>query len=284
MTVLFNNCFHAGAIPNIWKYAKVTPLPKGGDSQLVTNLRPISLLPLLSKLIEKIVHNRIYEHLTQWNLLEERQGGFRPGYSTIKTCAYFTNDIYTALNTNETTIAVFIDAMKAFDTVNHQILLKKLAKYGITGKLHAWISNYLTDRKQCAIANNTVSSLQNITCGVPQGSVLGPLLFLIYINDISHIITNSKISMYADDTVVYISHSDLDIAIALLQADLYRVYTWCNSNKLRDRSLITGRGGLQNGKIAGPKPFAPPPQDRVKLFAPPPFKEWKLYAPPLQYG
>ena len=163
-------------IPTVWKYAKVTPLPKGRDSQVVSNHRPISLLPLLSKLIEKIEHKNVYHHLTQWNLLDERQGGFRPGYSTVRTCSYLTNDRYSANNNNETTIAVFIDAMKAFDTVNHKILIQKIQKYGIDGSLLVWIEDYLTDRKQCTIANNIVSNQESIVCGVPQGSVI----FIIY--------------------------------------------------------------------------------------------------------
>ena len=96
----------------------------------------------------------------------------------------------------------------------------------------AWIGDYLTGHKQCTIANNVISDNENIVCGVPQGSVLGPLLFLVYINDIASVVKNSTISMYADDTVIYISHTDLNIAIALLQSDLNSVYTWCNSNKL----------------------------------------------------
>ena len=219
-------------MPESWKYAKVTPIPKGGNSQLVSNYRPISLLPLLSKMMEKIVHRRLYQHLTDNNLLDARQGGFRPGHSTSQTCAYFTEDLYTAINNKMITIAVYIDAMKAFDTVNHQILIKKLTKLGISGILLKWLRNYLTNKKQCTIANGKTSEYRNINCGVPQGSVLGPLLFLVYINDISSSILNSKISMYADDTVVYISHSDLEIAIALIQSDLSNLYTWCNRNKL----------------------------------------------------
>ena len=121
----------------------------------------------------------------------------------MRTCSYFTNDRYSANNNNETTIDVFIDAMKAFDTVNHKILIQKIQKYGIDGSLLVWIEDYLTDRKQCTIANNIVSNQESIVCGVPQGSVLGPLLFLLYINDISSVINNSKISMYPDDTDLY---------------------------------------------------------------------------------
>ena len=117
LCIFFNTCFNNASIPTCWKY---TPLPKGGNAQTVSNYRPISLLPLLSKMIEKIVHKRIYAYLTEYNILENRQGRFRPGHSTAKTCAYFTEDLYTAINNKEITIAVFIDAMKAFDTVNRQ--------------------------------------------------------------------------------------------------------------------------------------------------------------------
>ena len=232
LCIFFNTCFNNASIPTCWKYAKVTPLPKGGNAQTVSNYRPISLLPLLSKMIEKIVHKRIYAYLTEYNILENRQGRFRPGHSTAKTCAYFTEDLYTAINNKEITIAVFIDAMKAFDTVNRQILLKKLKKNGIRGTLLKWLQNYLSDRNQCTAANNIISSYRNITYGVPQGSVLAPLLFLIYVNDLSNIIENCKISLYADDTVIYISHSNLRNAIALIQSDLDSLYTWCNRNKL----------------------------------------------------
>ena len=229
---LFNICFNTAVIPSEWKIAKITPLPKSGNSKLVSNYRPISLLPLLSKIMEKIIHERIYNHLDRNNLLDSRQGGFRPKHSTVRSCSYFVNDLYSAINDGQFTIAVFIDAMKAFDTVNHKILLQKMAKLGIKGKLLELIQNYLTGRHQRTIANNTISKEQLITCGVPQGSVLGPLLFLIYINDISNVIQNSRVSLYADDTVIYISHSDYESAIALIQRDLDRVYTWCDCNKL----------------------------------------------------
>ena len=221
---LFNMSFNKAEIPNSWKIAKVTPLPKAGNSTDVSNLRPVSLLPLMSKLIEKIVHNRIYIFCELNNILDEKQGGFRPKHSTCSTTSYFINDIYTAMNNNEILIATYIDAVKAFDTVNHEILLKKAAKYGIKGNVFLWLKNYLTDRYQCTLANDIVSTTKLITCGVPQGSVCGPLLFLIYINDLSKALTSCKISLYADDTVIYVIHKNLNEGMQLVQNDLNCLY------------------------------------------------------------
>ena len=160
---LFNLSFKLAEIPNSWKVAKVTPLQKPGNKNNVSNLRPVSLLPLTSKLIEKIVHNRIYTFCENNGTLDERQGGFRPNHSTCSTTAYFVNDIYTSMNNNEMLIATFIDAMKAFDTVNHKILLKKAEKYGINGLVLLWLKNYLSERYQCTLANNIISDRKLIT-------------------------------------------------------------------------------------------------------------------------
>ena len=229
---IFNLSFELSDIPNAWKIAKVTPLQKSGGSKEVSNLRPISLLPLPSKLIEKIVHNRIYTHCNNYNLLDPKQGGFRPGHSTISTTAFYINDIYEAMNNNETTISIYIDAMKAFDTVNHEILLKKIKYFGITGKNAKWLQNYLSNRKQCTYANDILSQEALITCGVPQGSVCGPLLFLLYINDISKVLTNCKVSLYADDTVLYYSGKNLDDVVTTIQSDLNLLSNWCSKNRL----------------------------------------------------
>ena len=139
---LFNLSFTTSEIPSDWKIAKVTPIPKAGNSTNVGNLRPVSLLPLPSKLIEKIVHNRIYKHCEDNFILDEKQGCFRPNHSTSNTTAFFINDIYKAMNENKVLIATYIDAMKAFDTVNHQILLQKAECYGINGKILGWLKNY----------------------------------------------------------------------------------------------------------------------------------------------
>ena len=229
---LFNLSFELSEVPNSWKLAKVTPLPKAGNSSDVSNLRPISLLPLPSKMIEKIVHNRIYNHCNNNNLLDPKQGGFRPNHSTISTTAFYISDIYGAMNNNEITLSVYIDAMKAFDTVNHKMLLKKIEHFGINGKNLRWVKNYLSNRKQCTYANNILSEEKIITCGVPQGSVCGPLLFLFYINDISKVLKNCKVSLYADDTVLYYSAKDMQNVISSIQSDLTRLNMWCNKNRL----------------------------------------------------
>ena len=226
---LFNLSFETAEIPKSWKIAKVTPLQKAGKSSDVSNLRPVSLLPLTSKLIEKIVHNRIYKLYEVNDILDEKQGGFRPNHSTTNTTAYFIDDIYNAMNNNEILIATYIDAMKAFDTVNHRILLEKAKRYGITGQVLAWLKNYLSDRFQCTLANNTVSNMSPISCGVPQGSVCGPLLFLLYIKGI---LESCKVSLYADDTVIFISQKNVNEALQLLQSDLNRLIMWCSDNKV----------------------------------------------------
>ena len=136
------------------------------------------------------------------------------------------------MNEKKVSITVFIDAMKAFDTVNNNILLKKLEHFGIIGKNVEWIKNYLTERKQCTQANDIVSSERLINCGVSQGSVCGPLFFLLYINDITRSLQNCKVSLCADDTVLYITHNDLQTATMLIQEDLNSLNGWCKRNKV----------------------------------------------------
>ena len=239
VVTLFNLSFVLAEIPTDWKIAKVTPLPKAGNSNNVSNLRPVSLLPLPSKLIEKIVHNRVYSHCENNNILDNRQGGFRPMHSTCITTAQFLDDIYKAMNDNKVVIATYIDAMKAFDTVDHTILLKMAEIYGIKGRVLKWLKNYLSERYQCTIANNIISDKKLITCGVPQGSVCGPILFLIYINDIASVLAHCKVSLYADDTVIYIAHNDVPEAMELVQNDLDNLSEWCTRNKLTINSKKT---------------------------------------------
>ena len=232
LTILFNMSLSTGSVPVSWKKATVIPLKKEGNSPDVNNLRPISLLPIQIKLLEKIVHNRLITFLDQHMLLDGKQGGFRPNHSTIDTIVRFTEDIYKNLNEGQTTIAVYIDLRKAFDTVNHGILLKKMKLLGIKGRNYNWIENYLRDRSQCTVANNISSLTSPVKCGVPQGSVLGPLLFLIYVNDMKNILCHSHHYLYADDTVIYISGTNTIDVVNKLQDDLNNYNIWCKGNKL----------------------------------------------------
>ena len=228
---IFNLSLSTGIVPDTWKHVTIIPLKKCGNSNDVSNLRPISLDPKQGKLLEKIVHTRIMEHLEVNNLLDPKQGGFRANHSTTNTISKFTENIYKGINEGELTIAPYIDLKKAFDTVNHKILLQKLGKLGIQNNNLKWLRNYLSNRSQSTLANGILSTSNRITCGVPQGSVLGPLLF-VYVNDLSSILSNSGQYLYADDTVIYRSGSDLQDTTNLLQTDLNSFGSWYKSNKL----------------------------------------------------
>ena len=182
----FNLSLGTGIFPEPWKLATVVPLFKGGSSFDQGNYRPISLLPVPGKLLEKIIHASLSNHLETNNLLVKCQGGFSPNHSNTSSVAALTDDIFEAINCQKVTVAVFADLAKAFDTVNHRILLVKLIKLGVTGQLLAWCKGYLENRRQRTVANNITSGLMDVPCGVPQGSVLCPLFFLAYINDLVH--------------------------------------------------------------------------------------------------
>ena len=221
-----------GGFPEKWKHATVIPIPKEGDHADVNNLRPISLLPLPGKLLEQVVHQQIMEYISMHNLLCKEQGGFRKGFSTISKIADFTDDLFTAINENKLTLAAFIDLRKAFDTVNHNILLQKLKTLGLHLQELKWFESYLVQRFQQPLANGIMSDKLEVYCGVPQGSILGPLLFLIYVNDLPRVIKFSTVHMYADDTVIYLSGRNTAEIEQSLQADLNNLAQWCSSNKL----------------------------------------------------
>ena len=187
--------------------ARVTPLPKDGDPTDVNNLRPISLLPIPGKIVEHLIHKKVMSYLDRNHILDENQSGFRTNYSTTSALAAFISSWMTYMNVNYSflTNAIFIDFRKAFYSINHAILLKKISKLGFHGNTTEWFKSYLSNRTQCTIANNITSSFEPVTCGVSQGSVLGPLLFLIFINDLGAVLTHSAHKFYADDTVLYTS-------------------------------------------------------------------------------
>jgi hypothetical protein len=216
------------------KIAKVVPLFKNGDPLSMDNYRPISLLSSFSKILEKIVANRLCKYLETNNLLSDSQFGFRSGHSTIHPMTHFANHVSKALNEKEHTIAIFCDLRKAFDSCNHQILLSKLSRLGIRGEPLAWFANYLSERSQFVCVNGVDSSLLTILMGVAQGSILGPILFLLYINDLP-LCTKLLALLFADDTTLLASGPNLPDLIQLVNDELFKIATYfrlgCPRNK-----------------------------------------------------
>ena len=211
LSQIINKSFQSGIFPDKMKLAKVIPLFKKGCSLTAANYRPISLLLVFSKITEKDMYDRLYNFLVKHEILYELQFGFRASHSINHALVSLTEAIKNSLDNGKFGCGIFIDLQKAFDTVNHDILLVKLEHYGIRGTTLDWLKSYLSDRKQYVSVNGPNSSCLNVTCGVPQGSVLGPLLFLIYINDLPR--SSSKLTFYlfADDTNIYYESNNLDM-------------------------------------------------------------------------
>ena len=229
---LFNLSFSTGVFPDILKTSSVLPLFKKGSKLSCGNYRPISLLSNISKLFEKLMYSRLYSFLKIYNCLNELQFGFQANHSTAHALLSITEKIRNALDTDHFACGVFIDLRKAFDTVDHKILVKKLEHYGSRGIPKHWFSSYLSNRKQFVSINGFKSSLKQITCGVPQGSVLGPLLFLIYINDLSFSVKHSTVYHFADDTNLLCINKSLKSLCKQINYDLKKLTDWLNGNRI----------------------------------------------------
>ena len=230
---LINLSLETGYVPSEFKVAKIVPVFKEGDCHDFNNYRPISLLSSFSKLMEKIVSKQILRFLHINDILYKHQYGFRPRHNTSHPVLHLSEKIYSALNQKPSakTLAIFIDLKKAFDTVDHNILLNKMEHYGIRNVANTWFQNYLDNREQFVIINGTESEREKIVCGVPQGSVLGPLLFLIFINDLPNA-SEFLTLLFADDTTFLISGVNIDDLFQLANCELEKSSVWFRSNKL----------------------------------------------------
>ena len=227
---IINLSFSTGKFPDHLKIAKVIPVFKNGSVADVNNYRPISLLSIFDKIIEKLMYKQLYDFLSLHNILFNNQFGFRKNRSTTLALIQITEKIRKSIDDKKFGCGIYIDRFK--DTVKHDILIKKLEHYGICDISLMWFKSYLQIRKQYTFVNGISSSLEPVTCGVPQGSVLGQLLFLIYINDLPNISKKLELFLFADDTNIYFEHSCLKTLERSINIELKKLNNWLIINRL----------------------------------------------------
>ena len=229
---IFIVSFSTGQFPSVLKIAKVIPIHKKQSKVDYTNYRPISLQSNIEKIIEKLMYKRLSNFLDINNLMYSLQFGFRPKYSTTHALINLPWSIRQSLDEGSFGCGMFVDLQKAFDTVDHKILLHKLEYYGIRGVCNDWFKSYLSDRKQFVSIDGHNSDLMTVDCGVPQGSVLGPLLFLIYINDLHKAIQYCKVHHFADDTNLFHTSQSVKNLNKLVNRDMKHLNNWLSANKI----------------------------------------------------
>ncbi|KAG6458312.1 hypothetical protein O3G_MSEX010807 [Manduca sexta] len=232
LTNCINNCLELGTFPESLKIAKVTPIYKSGSKLDPGNYRPISVLPVLSKVFERVLYNRLETFLKSIKLLYDKQYGFRPKSNTLSATTDVITKIKWSIDKKEIILGIFIDLKKAFDSVSHEVLLQKLSDIGLTNVALDIFKSYLNNRQQILKLGKSQSAPATITFGVPQGSILGPLLFLIYINSIGKLGLNGDITLYADDTCLFYFGHSIDSIVLNAQKDLDLLNEWFQYNLL----------------------------------------------------
>ena len=231
LTHIINCCIQEGVFPKSLKIAEVVPIFKSGSKTLCNNYRPISLLSPFTKIVESYLYNEINDFLSKNKVLYNLQYGFREKSSTELAVSQITDDLSDSIEKGMINCCIFLDLAKAFNTVNHEILLHKLEYYGIRGITLELMKSFLSNRQQLTRINNHKSSAKLINSGVPQGSILGPLLFLRYINDIAYT-SDMKVRLYADDACLSLEHRDPIILEQKTNYELKKIYQWLENNKL----------------------------------------------------
>ena len=258
LRLIFEKALSSGQYPNLWKRANVQPVHKKNSRQLVSNYRPISLLCICGKIFEKMIFDKMYAFFNDNELISHNQSGFRPGDSTINQLLAITNEIYEAFENFEEVRAVFLDISKAFDKTWHEGLIFKLKQFGVDGDLINLLSDYLSNRFQRVVLNGQESGWDKINAGVPQGSVLGPLLFLVYINDLADGVS-SNIKLFADDSSLFARvKNNVNITHARLTDDLQTITSWAHSWKMKFNPDITKQAIEVIFSHKNSKPFHPP--------------------------
>ena len=236
---IFNLSIATGVFLDCRKIARVAPIFKSGQSDDRSNYRPLSVLPFFSRVFEKLIFDQFYEYLDKNKLINYKQSGVRSLHSAVTCLLKSTNDWYVNMDKGRITATVSMDLKKAFDTVDHDVLLQKLEKYGVIGLEHTWFSSYLKNRRQLCRVNGVASNMEETKCGVPQGSCLGPLLFLVYINDLPFSLKNSEVTMYAVDTSISYPSKNIHELNDTLDSDLDSLKQWPEGNKLSLNVIIT---------------------------------------------
>ena len=219
LCLIFNCSISTGVFLDEWKCSKVIPLFKNGSHSELNTYRPISIFPVVAKVFERIVYDQVLAYINNRNLISNCQSGFRGLHSTATALLEATDNWAYNIDSGCVNAVVFLDLKKAFDTVDHDILLSKVNAYGIRCVVHKWFESYLNGRHQKYFVNGCLSENRALICGVPQGTILGPLLFLMYINDLPNCLSHSQPRMFADDT--HLTYADNDIAKIELKVARY---------------------------------------------------------------
>ena len=234
LTAIFNLSLKTGFVLDDWKYARVTPIYKGkGDKEVLSNYRPISVVSHLAKIVEKLVQNQFIAYLLSHNFITIEQSAFLSNHSTVTCLHRVVDDWHEALNEREIVAVCFLDISKCFDAISHELLLLKLKYHGVQENELEWFKSYLTGRKQMVTINGNLSKPKNVTIGIPQGGVLGPVLFLLFINDITQNVNKGTCNIFADDVAIYCNGSDVSEVELKLQLCINEIDEWYNNNRLK---------------------------------------------------